>query len=234
MLTSKEIKTIKSELAATGISLRRNSNLTKEQLCDLGKSVAPSGSLLEWDFGSVMEMKHRPEHGNYLFSDEMVPLHWDGAFVEAPAYIVFYCTNVSEHKGGESLFVNTTKLYDSLNDEQKKKVEQTKLRFMTNKVAHYGGSIEVDLKTEHRKTGAPILRIAAPVKTKKNPVAREVIKGDQELCELLDKLCLTEDFLYEHSWQKGDLLIVDNDTFLHGRNPLGKNTNRSFYRVQAL
>lgn len=234
MLTSKELKVIKGELKQEGLSLTRGLTLTKDQMIDLGKKISPHRELLEWDFGHLMEMKFDPHHKNYLFSEEKVPLHWDGAFHKAPAYILFYCTHVNAPTGGESLFSNTTKLFESLQPEQQEKASKISLRFSTQKMAHYGGIIDVPLVDRHRRTGKPILRIASEVKTSKNPVLRTVTQGDSCFCDELDQLAHHENYLYKHQWQKGDLLIVDNDTYLHGRMPLASNTKRSFYRVQAL
>ncbi len=234
MFTMKELNQVRKKLNKDGIFLQRNVDFTKEELINLGEAISPKNKLLEWDFGKVMEMKHSPSNENYLFSDEGVPLHWDGAFHEVPAYIIFYCTNINSDKGGESLFVNTTKLFQSLNAKEKEELKKIRLEFSTEKLAHYGGKIEVPLLADHRSNGQKILRIASEVKTKKNPVKRRTISGSHELCQKLDKLAHEPSHLYEHQWLKGDLLIVDNDTFLHGRNPLGENTARSFYRVQAL
>jgi alpha-ketoglutarate-dependent taurine dioxygenase len=234
MFTLNELKDVKDELNTTGLVIRNNRDLNKEDLKELGRKISPMGKLLKWNFGDLMEMKYNPDNSNYLFSDEEVPLHWDGAFHKEPSYIIFYCTQTSEVPGGESLFVNTTELYKALSNTDKNSANELSISYTTEKLAHYGGTINVPLKQIHPRTEQDILRFAQEVHTQKNPVTRKVTKGEAHLCKRLDEMSRQSEFTYEHTWQKGDLLIVDNFTYIHGRKPLRKNKERSFYRVQAL
>lgn len=221
-------------LEKKGLFYQKGCALKSGELITLGKSISPLGEVLSWDFGQVMEMNYREDSENYLFSNEKVPLHWDGAFHREPQYLIFFCKEVSTSHGGETLFVNTEKVYDALSDDDKKECAHITLKYETQKLAHYGGKITIDLLGEHPLWKRPILRIAEEVITQKNPVKREQLSGSDELCRHIESLLYKDEFCYTHRWQAGDLVIVDNFTFIHGRNGLGDNLQRSFNRVQAL
>lgn len=199
------------------------------------KSGALEEKILHWEFGPLMTMAYETDSKNYLFSDEKVPLHWDGAFYKEPAHLLFYCTQ-SVGEGGETTFVNTEKLWSSLTEAEKKECKKIVLTYRTEKLAHYGGSIRVPLVQNHPVTGNRILRMAEKVETTLNPVEL-TIEGTSDpdgfYDEMVSKL-YNKDFLYEHSWEPGDLLVCDNFTYLHGRRELGNNRARTFKRIQIL
>lgn len=191
--------------------------------------------LLHWDFGPIMTMAFDPEASNYLFSAEKVPFHWDGAFYKEPRHLLFYCTE-SLGDGGETLFSDTEKIWKSLSFLEQTKCSQVILRYKTKKLAHYGGEITIPLVQKHPVTGQTILRLAERVETQKNPVDLEILgieNGESFYQEMVSKLYLKE-FMYEHKWQKGDLIVCDNFTYLHGRRELGENKKREFKRIQIL
>lgn len=209
-------------------TLSSEMNLSEENLLEIAGSY---GELLHWDFGPVMTMKYDRNASNYLFSDEAVPFHWDGAFYKEPRFLLFYCTE-SEGAGGETTFTDTTKLWNSLSESEKGDCLKVTLTYSTEKKAHYGGTITVPLVQKHPVTGETILRIAERVETEKNPVTLTIDGADESFYEKM-KTRLYEN-MTAHSWKKGDLLIVDNFRFLHGRLPLGNNMKRSFKRIQIL
>src|SRR6476620_2031394 len=72
------------------VLLRGFQSPDKEELVSLC-TPNPSEDLLHWSFGPVMEMKEDESSPNYLFSNEEVPFHWDGAFHRVPSSLVFFC-----------------------------------------------------------------------------------------------------------------------------------------------
>lgn len=191
--------------------------------------------ILHWDFGPIMNMHFDKKATNYLFSDEVVPFHWDGAFYREPMKLLFYC-NESEGGGGETLFTNTEKIWNDLSSSEKEICSKIHLIYRTKKLAHYGGEINVPLMQKHPLTGNVILRLAEKVETQLNPVELEIhgIDDGEEFYEYLKRKLYHSDYMYSHPWEKGDLLVVDNFTYLHGRKSLGKNLKRSFKRIQIL
>ena len=218
---------------SSGLTIRRNQSFDRESL--LRFATQGGRELLHWDFGPVMEMKYTQDAVNYLFSDECVPLHWDGAFFKEPRQLLFYCTE-SEGRGGETLFSNTELVWESLSAAEKKLCEQVTLTYRTQKKAHYGGEIKVPLVQKHPRTGKAILRMAEKVETKLNPVTLDIsgVSDPEEFYGLMTAKLYDERHLVTHEWEVGDLVICDNFTFLHGRKALGLNKTRSFKRIQIL
>lgn len=219
--------TMKSDLENFGFAKANlTHNPTDEELLEIAMSFGTE--LLHWDFGPIMRMGFDREAKNYLFSAEEVPFHWDGAFYKEPRFLLFFCDE-SNGAGGETLFTDTTKM---LVDFELQELEQVRLNFKTEKLAHYGGEIDIPLLQIHPKTQAPILRFAEAVSSQKNPVT---LKMSGHAPDLYDRLTASA---YRHtdvqSWQTGDLVIVDNFRFIHGRRALNTNLSRRFRRIQIM
>jgi alpha-ketoglutarate-dependent taurine dioxygenase len=228
---------LKAAMPLEGLLFMEGLSLTDESLLlEAAKLSSKAGGLenklLHWDFGPLMTMKYETQAQNYLFSDERVPFHWDGAFHKEPQHLLFYCTD-SVGEGGETLFTDTEKLWQDLSAQEKKLASEMTLIFKTEKKAHYGGEIRVPLKQVHPLKGTSILRVGEEVETKLNPVS-VTVEGSQSFYEELKRAIYSKDYLYAHQWKKGDLLLCDNFTFLHGRNELKGNLKRSFKRIQIL
>lgn len=215
-------------LNSSGWLLREQADFTEEQLITLAKGM---GYLLHWEFGPVLTMKYQKDAANYLFSDEAVPFHWDGAFYKEPRFLLFYCLS-SDGEGGETIFSDTTALWNSLSTSEQEECRNVTLTYTTEKRAHYGGTITVPLVQKHPATGEVILRLAEKVETQKNPVTLTIEGATADFYERMVKKLY--DNMIVHKWKKGDLLIVDNFRFLHGRHPLRSNRDRSFKRIQIL
>lgn len=199
------------------------------------KDGALEEKILHWEFGPIMEMKYDVNAKNYLFSDEAVPLHWDGAFHREPLKLLFYCTE-SEGCGGETVFVNTEEIWENLSSSEKMKLLNIRLIYKTSKLAHYGGLIDVSLVQKHPHSGNIILRMAERVNTILNPVELRILgtRDENEFYDYMVNKFYDPKFQYVHEWEKGDLVICDNFTYLHGRKPLGSNKKRTFKRIQIL
>lgn len=224
----------------SGLKIVRDQFFSDEELLNFAQGLSnKSGELkdkvLHWDFGPIMDMKFNPEAPNYLFSSENVPLHWDGAFYKEPSYLLFYCTETSG-TGGETLFLNTELLWDSLTADEKEECSKIVLKYSTEKKAHYGGEITVPLVQTHPLTGKTILRIAQKVETTLNPVTLTILGASDaaDFYQRMEEKLSDPKFLYTHEWKKGDVVICDNFTYLHGRKALEGNLTRSFKRIQIL
>ena len=199
------------------------------------KHGSRTDKILHWDFGPIMNMKFDPNSPNYLFSQERVPFHWDGAFYRIPKKLLFFCME-SNGEGGETFFVDTTRVWNSLTENEKNECRKVKLRYQTENLSHYGGVFETDLVRTHPDTGEVILRLAERVETKLNPVHLTIsgVSDPNGFYEWMVSKFYDSDFLYEHHWEKGDLLVIDNYRYLHGRKELLGNKNRTFKRIQIL
>jgi len=197
------------------------------------------GSIQEWDFGAVNDLRVKADTQNYLYTNHDVPFHWDGAFVSrAPHYIIFHCDLApTAGSGGETLFCDTTRLLANASVEVKELWERIVITYTTEKIVHYGGTFRSPMVVQHPLTGRPVLRYAEPV-VDLNPVEL-VIQGlaDMDQNEFIknmrqrlnDPRCC-----YSHSWASGDLVIADNYTLLHGRRAFAVGVQRHIRRVNVL
>jgi alpha-ketoglutarate-dependent taurine dioxygenase len=195
--------------------------------------------LLHWSFGPVMELKVDPKPENYLFSEEPVPFHWDGAFHKEPSYLVFNCLEAPEaNAGGETLFCDMKRVLEVLTSEERNLLAKARLTYKTEKKAHYGGEITISPLFQHPRTGEITLRYAEEVETALNPVdlviegvsSEDAVKLQQSLREKI----YNPRFCYKHAWHSGDLLLSDNFATIHGRRAFLKNTPRHIRRIQVL
>jgi alpha-ketoglutarate-dependent taurine dioxygenase len=213
------------------VLLRGFQKLSREDLVALC-AADPGKELLHWSFGPVMEMKEDESSPNYLFSNEEVPFHWDGAFHRVPGSLVFYCVQAPpEGCGGQTLFANTAAIARDLEPARREEFARLEIIYRTEKLAHYGGEIREKLLQRHPRTGAEILRFAEPVKTAKNPVESDI--DGALLAEMREKV-YSPRYCYEHQWREGDLLIADNHALIHGRRAFTKNVPRHLRRLQIL
>lgn len=194
------------------------------------------GELLEWSFGPVNELKTLTDAKNYLYTEEAVPFHWDGAFATVPHMLLFQCEQ-SDVLGGETLFTDTCALLESFSPQEQVRLKEISASYRTEKLVHYGGDITQPLWALHPKTHEPVLRFAEAVHSDKNPVVRVLHcpqKQDEALILELERRLYQVPFCYQHSWKKRDVLIADNHALLHARAPLILGGKRHLRRIQIM
>jgi L-tyrosine isonitrile desaturase/decarboxylase len=197
------------------------------------------GTILEWDFGAVNDLRVKDDTQNYLYTNHDVPFHWDGAFVSrAPHYIIFHCDIAPASRGGgETLFCDTTRLLANAPAEIKELWKRIVITYTTEKIVHYGGTFTSPILVQHPLNGRPVLRYAEPV-VDLNPV-QLLIQGltdmdQREFIEDLRQRLNDERCCYSHSWRAGDLVIADNYTLLHGRRAFAQGAQRHIRRVNVI
>ncbi len=211
---------------------------TRELFLSYCESI-PGKRPLHWETGPVMEMKEDPNAKNYLFTSEAVPFHWDGAFHQVPQYLLFQCLQTPGASfGGETLFSNTEMMWQAADESTRESWSKLKLIYRTEKLAHYGGEVQTKMVDSHPYTGQTILRFAERVETKLNPVSID-ISGipDAEVDSFLSKvkaMIYSADFCYAHSWERGDIIIADNYSLIHGRTQYLKGAPRHLRRIQLI
>jgi L-tyrosine isonitrile desaturase/decarboxylase len=197
------------------------------------------GEPLEWEFGTVNELRVQTEARNYLYTSGAVPFHWDGAFAgRVPRYIFFHCDVAPPlASGGETLFCDTTRLLSLASPAERERWSRIAITYTTEKIVHYGGTFTSPLITAHPDGVEEILRFAEPV-ADLNPVRLE-IKGltgqtEREFLEEMHRRLRDERASYVHRWMDGDVLIADNYRLLHGRRAFTQSAERRIRRVNIL
>lgn len=236
-ITSDECEEIKNHVIEHGVVVIRHHNIkTRQDFIDFGNQF---GEILEWDFGPVNELKVDQNAKNYLYSNEAVPFHWDGAFKLAPSLLLFHCLKAPDvASGGETLFTDTTKLYQALSAEEKALWQRVKLTYQTEKVVHYGGEVTTSLVASHPQTNEPILRFAEPVQTDKNPVSMQIDglsdEEQQHFLSLIVNKIYDPQYCLAHQWQDNDILIADNHRLIHARKAFSAGGARHIRRIQLI
>lgn len=225
--------------AAKVLVLRGVPLLDKEDLIAYGESW---GEVLRWDFGAVLDLVIEEDPGNYLFSRGDVPFHWDGAFAHAtPRFFLFQCVRASQAGGGgETVFSDTTEVVRRAGPDLVRQWEKTEITYRTEKLRHYGGETVAPLLGRHSVTGETIVRYNEPLdpETYLNPVWTTVNGMSEEdtvpfLADLSERLHDPE-VCYAHEWRDGDIVVVDNQALLHGRNAFRADSSRHLQRIQIL
>jgi len=218
------------------VVLRRFAALAGAELPEFCLSL---GEILEWDFGSVNDLRVQADARNYLYTNREVPFHWDGAFVgRIPHYIFFHCDVAPEPgSGGETVFCDTVRLLKRAPLERREIWEQTTITYTTEKIVHYGGSFTSPMIGRHPVSGERVLRFAEPV-VDLNPVQLEIkgLGGQAPVAFLEDMHTRLNDanVCYRHEWKNGDVVIADNHVLLHGRRAFAKSGGRQIRRVNIL
>ena len=197
------------------------------------------GAILEWEFGSVNNLRVDPNAKNYLYTNHAVPFHWDGAFVsQAPHYIFFHCdvAPIGE-SGGETLFCDTTRVLNHASAADLELWKKIRITYTTEKVVHYGGTFTSPMIVSHPINGTDVLRYAEPV-TDLNPVTLTIDglvgMAHSEFIADMNARINDNSCCYEHPWLTGDVVIADNFTLLHARNAFKDGVVRNIRRVNVL
>lgn len=205
----------------------------------LAAAARALGPLQPWAFGAVHELKRVPDTDNYLYTEHEVPLHWDGAFADAvPHWLVFRCVAAPpSDAGGETVFVDTVSVLCRATDAQRARWDRARVRYTTEKKAHYGGTFTSAVVARHPGLGVPVIRYAEPVGDL-NPVSVEPLALDgPDAAALMAEL---REALHDPAvqlalpWRDGDVVIADNHALLHGRRAFHVDAPRHLLRVNVL
>lgn len=109
---------------------------------DLEQYCRQAGDILEWNYGTILDLVVQEDPQNYLFDKGDVPFHWDGAFAESvPRFFIFQCVQGSApDAGGETVFCDSVQVYREAPEELRRLWANTTITYRTDKLAHYGGS----------------------------------------------------------------------------------------------
>jgi alpha-ketoglutarate-dependent taurine dioxygenase/4-hydroxybenzoate polyprenyltransferase len=195
------------------------------------------GPLQVWSFGSVNELKPDVATKNYLYTNRAVPLHWDGAFAgRVPRYLFFHCVAASEVAGGETVFVDTTRVWARADEPTRDRWRSLRFDYETRRLVHYGGSFSARAVDQHPFTNDTVIRFAEPVDDL-NPVyvraeGLSPLESAAMITELRGVLSAPAAVLL-HRWEAGDVVIADNHALLHGRRAFQGGEQRHIRRVNV-
>ena len=193
---------------------------------------------------SIMLISNIRENGEPIGSlpDGEMMFHSDGSYDEHPyRYTMLYAVEVPSH-GGDTLFANMYRAYDTLPDALKKRLAKVEARHgyyagrhVTPEIKETLGVGDVPdafthpLFTAHEETGRPVLYISRLL----TQGLVDVPDGDALLDELLDH-AERPDLIYAHRWTPGDFVMWDNRCTNHARTDFSQGERRLLRRTTVM
>jgi taurine dioxygenase len=193
---------------------------------------------------SIMYVTNEKMDGKFVgaLPDGEMYFHSDMCYVERPSMATMLYGMEIPTIGGNTLFANMYKAYETLPEETKQRIASLKA---INSYEPGTSAPMVAMRT--RSTPSPDARAYAqplvcthPVTGKKalylNRLMTEYIvgmprEGSNALLESLFDHQEQRQFIYEHRWTKGDLVMWDNRCMLHARGDFNAKELRKLRRV---
>jgi taurine dioxygenase len=181
------------------------------------------------------------ENGKLIGSlpDGEMHFHSDQCYIEKPATGTFLYAIEVPAQGGDTLFLNMYKAYETLPAELKAQVEGRKAvnAYLYDSMTRGLNQVSVDF-SKHPHYSQPIVRTHPNTRRKALYVNRLMsfsVEGmeQQEGGALLDRLFdhIEQDrFIYAHKWRVGDLVLWDNRCTLHARTDFSDTERRLLRR----
>jgi len=200
------------------------------------------GTYMEWPFGTVLELKQDDRATDVVFDTACIPLHWDAMFSPmSPRYVLFHCINPpGPEDGGRTEFCHTAKVLEHATQEERDAWSSVVAKYSVERHAHYGGSVTSPLVAKHPHRGNEVLRLSEPTPEGAkliNPVVTEIlgesVERDSARFRSATVAIRRPNALYKHEWQAGDVVLTDNYTLLHGREPFHRRCQRYLRRIQV-
>ncbi|WP_445497479.1 TauD/TfdA dioxygenase family protein [Photorhabdus sp. SF281] len=198
------------------------------------------GEIMMWPFGAVLDVREHQDATDHVFDNTYMPLHWDGMYKPTiPEFIMFHCAHAPDSdQGGRTTFVNTRLVVANATQQQLEQWKDISVTYRINKVTHYGGEVHSPLLEKHPDGNGFVIRYNEPAIDgekflNKHAIEYHNINPDQvaEFQQDFINTLYDKRHLYAHAWQKGDLVIVDNFSLLHGREGFTAKSERHLQRI---
>lgn len=170
--------------------------------------------------------------------DGEMQFHSDMCYIEIPAKGTFLYAIEIPSQGGDTLFLNTYKAYESLPADIKARIDgrQALNVFLYGSTSREGNKPDLAIHPNHVH---PVVRTHPDTKRKAlfiNRLMTWSIEGmdEAESTALLDRLfdhMEQPQFIYTHKWRVGDLMLWDNRCSLHARTDFSDQERRLLRRV---
>ena len=187
----------------------------------------------------VMYVANRPVDGKEgILPDGEMHFHTDQCYYQVPARITTLHALEIPKVGGNTLFLSAREAYDALTPDMKSRLAGLEAEH----VYDYGGSPTLrpdspnadaprfvhPVVIQHPGTGRPSLYVNRLMTSRILGMAES---ESAQLLEVLFEHMEQPQFIYEHKWQPGDLVMWDNLCTMHARRDFDPNERRILRRV---
>ena len=229
------------------ILLFRNQDISEAQQAAFGARFGELGKVLHQHGGrgahpGVMYISNIVENGKLIgaLPDGEMYFHSDQCYTERPAMATMLYAMEIPSSGGNTLFANMYKAYETLPRKVKEQIQNKKAWNVYDYAANPTKRGEVN--PDAPRCAHPIVRTHPATKRKAlyvNRLMTESIEGmpraeSDELLRYLFDHSEQPQFIYEHVWRPGDLILWDNRCTLHARTDFDASERRKLRRVAVL
>ncbi len=201
------------------------------------------GEISIWPFGKVLELIEQENPEDHIFDNSYVPLHWDGMYRrQIPEFQIFHCVKPPlAGQGGRTTFSNTILALKYASSEIKKRWNKV-TGIYQREMEFYNSKTISPIINKHPYKDFSIIRYNEPPVENRgrfvNPPILNFSGIDADELHvfhnsLRNALYAPTNF-YAHEWQKGDVVIADNFSLLHGREAFVSKSPRHIQRVHLL
>ncbi len=201
------------------------------------------GEICMWPFGKVLELVVQDNPEDHIFDNTYIPLHWDGMYREqVPETQVFHCvSSPGTDNGGGTTFTNTKMILEQMSEEVRETWSKVNCVY-SRKMEFYDSQTKAPLLTKHPERDYSVIRYCEPPTHSDESFINHPgfeVEGlenqeTEDFIQTLNQTLYAPEFLYTHRWETGDIVLSDNHTLLHGREPFTKGAPRHLRRVQVL
>jgi alpha-ketoglutarate-dependent taurine dioxygenase len=229
------------------VILFRDQTLSEEDEVRFAERFGPPAVLQAKQFmrthPAVMLISNIREDGKPIgaLPDGEMQFHTDQCYVERPAMASMLYAIEVPNSGGNTLFANGYTAYETLPDDIKRRIAG---RRALNAYDYDNASTSrgATVREEAPSSVHPVVRTHPATRRKAlyvNRLMTRRIEGlpeaeSEELLNFLFDHQERPEFVYEHVWRPGDLLMWDNRCTLHARTDFSPNQRRLMRRVTIL
>lgn len=249
-LSEDEFVRIRSGWEASCIALFRGQTLEEldqvafaARLGTLGKNVNESDPMKLGGHPAVLYVSNIRVDGKLtgILPDGEMFFHSDTCYLEKPAMASMLYAMEIPSRGGNTLYANGFRAYDALPEELKRRLAGKRAL----NVYDYEGN-----PTQRAKTLPPgVKQYAHPVFRTHGPTGRKSLyvnrlmtwsildtpeNESRDILEFLFDHQEKPEFVYEHAWRPGDVILWDNRSCLHARTDFDPVERRRLRRVTVI
>lgn len=204
------------------------------------------GQTVDHKFGEgqadLLKLNASRDEGKVVTGRGPLPLHTDGLLVgEQVDLIVLYAKEFSDEPGsGETTVCDQLAAWREMPEHLRETLAEGTLEYLVEERGYFpqvpADWYAIATTRDYGRVRSLNLALGFPPDTPRGWQVRvagmDPAASDKFFQELSDHLHTTR-YLYQHRWQPGDLLVIDNQRTLHGRTAIGSDGVRLLFRGQV-